>query len=119
MIGIENVLETFTWMMFLTSLAVFVIVLLRFLPNREEREDVTLWERIRLLIIILPLLYLFFNFTDSANNLSSFLFVDTLPIIIVMIFTLGLIELNIPFLSAVKDQTGKDTQRMIKKVRKR
>lgn len=119
MIGLDNVLQTFTIMMVLTALIVFVITVIRFLPKKGNKDPKGMWENIRMVIIMLPLAYIFLNIGESANDISDVLFVALLPLVLVMILALGIIELCIPFLSQVKRYTSGETQRVMSRGRRR
>ena len=119
MIDLADVLETFTIMMVLTSIVVFVITVLRFLPKKGSREQKDMWETLRLVVIMFPLLYVFLNIGESANDISDILFDNLLPLVLAMILAIGIIQLCIPFLSQVKRFTSSETQRVMSKGRKR
>lgn len=85
------------WSIALAAIGIFVLLMIILFQHKSVKtppvaED--FFRRLRLLVIALPVFWVFVRWGDHPNALSSFLFGVWLPVVLFMLLALSVIELG-------------------------
>lgn len=86
-----GVSDTLIWGLVLAGVAVFAYFVIKWFQG--DREETSAFEKMRLVIVFLPMIWVFFNFNSDSNALAESLFGSWLPFCLIAIVALGIAEL--------------------------
>jgi undecaprenyl pyrophosphate phosphatase UppP len=109
MLGIlGQVAVTLMWSLMLAALSVFAYVIVKWLqtyirPTKTDERN--RFEDLRIVIIMMPFVWLMLNFTTDTNTIAETMFGFWLPVVMISILIIGIVEINIPFMRAATNET--------------
>lgn len=109
-----GVAETLEWSLFLAGISIFLYIAIKTLQNQRDKKASSKLESLRNMVVMAPFLWMILNFDSDPNYIADTMFGFWLPLVIMVVFTIGLTELILPIWYDAKAK-GSRTGRVLRR----